>query len=262
MVASYSVLAFLAGDQKRILWRCQQLPGIASYEMTCYTWAMPRKKTPRRLQKSLKQETADAPQMAPVTELPKPFLRNSKLLYLVIAILALSALVLANKGILLAAVVDGKPIFSWELNRVLVDRYGKQTLEGMVSETLIASEARKQSVIVAPAEISAREEEIVKGLGSGMRLEEILKIQGLSKDEFDRQITMQLTVQKLLGRDLTITDADVDNFIASNRAMLVATEEAALRTEAKQAILDAHVGQKLQGWFNELKSKAKIFRFL
>lgn len=186
----------------------------------------------------------------------------AKYLYFIVALLALSALLLANKGMLLAAVVDGKPIFSWELNRVLVDRYGKQTLEGMLSERLIAGEARKQGIVVAPSDVASREEEIVKGLGSGMSLEEILKIQGLSKDEFDRQITMQLTVQKLLGKDLIITDADVDNYIATNRALLVATEEAALRAEARQAILDAHIGNKLQSWFNELKAKAKILRFL
>jgi len=187
---------------------------------------------------------------------------NTKVLYLVVALLALSALVLANKSLFLAAVVNGKPVFSWELNRVLVDRYGKQTLEGMISEKLIAGEAQKNNVVMNPAEVSTREEEIVKGLGGGMSLEEILKIQGLSKDEFDRQITLQLTVQKILGKDLTITNADIDNFIATNRATLVATEEASLRTEAKQAILDAHIGEKLQPWFNELKTKAKILRFL
>lgn len=193
---------------------------------------------------------------------PPPQKFPTKYLYLIVALLALSALVLANKGMLVAAVVDGRPIFRWELNRVLVDRYGKQTLEGMVSEALIASESRKQGVVVPPAEVAVREEEIVKGLGGGMSLEEILKIQGLSKDEFDRQITMQLTVQKLLGKDLTITEADLDNYIATNGAMLVATEEAALRAEARQAILDAHIGEKLQPWFNELKAKAKILRFL
>lgn len=186
----------------------------------------------------------------------------TKYLYLIVALLVLSAFVLANKGMLVAALVDGRPIWSWELNRVLFNRYGKQTLEGMVSETLIVGEARKQGVAVASAEVNAREEEIVKGLGGGMSLEEILKIQGLSKDEFDRQITMQLTVQKLLGKDLTITNADIDNFIATNRATLIATEEASLQMEAKQAILDAKIGEKLQPWFNELKAKTKILRFL
>lgn len=187
---------------------------------------------------------------------------NTKVLYLIALLLALSALFLANKSLLVAAVVDGRPVWSWELNRVLVDRYGKQTLEGMISEKLIAVEAQKNNVVLNPAEVSAREEEIVKGLGGGMSLEEILKIQGLSKDEFDRQITLQLTVQKILGKDLTITEADIDNFIATNRATLVATETASLRMEAKQAILDAHIGEKLQPWFNELKTKAKILRFL
>ena len=35
---------------------------------------------------------------------------------------------------LVAAVVDGRPVWSWELNSVMADRYGKQTLEGMISE--------------------------------------------------------------------------------------------------------------------------------
>lgn len=187
---------------------------------------------------------------------------NTKLLYLVVGLLALLALVLANKSMFLAAVVDGKPVFSWELNRVLVDRYGKQTLEGIISERLIAGEAKKQNVMLSPSDIKNREDEIVKGLGSGMPLEELLKIQGLSKEEFERQITLQLTVQKILGKDLVITKDDIDKFIASNRATLVATEEASLQSEAKQAILDAKIGEKLQPWFNELKAKAKILRFL
>lgn len=197
--------------------------------------------------------------MAPMADKPK---FNTKALYLIVGLLAVSALLLANKGMLVAAVVEGRPVWSWELNGVLVDRYGKQTLEGMISEKLIESEARKLGVVMTPAEVAAREEEIVKGLGGGMSLEEILKIQGLTKSEFDRQITLQLTVQKLLGKDLAITDTDVDNFIATNRATLVATEEAALKSEARQAILDAYIGEKLQPWFNELKAKAKVLRFL
>lgn len=216
---------------------------------------MATKKITRRPKKAIEEKVVVEP-----TPVQKKF--STKYLYLIVALLALSALLLANKSLLLTAVVDGKPVWSWELNRVLVDRYGKQTLEGIISEKLIAGEAQKNKVVMNPAEVSSREEEIVKGLGGGMSLEEILKIQGLSKDEFDRQITLQLTVQKILGKDLTITDADIDNFIATNRATLVATETASLRMEAKQAILDAHIGEKLQPWFNELKTKAKILRFL
>lgn len=220
---------------------------------------MATRKSAKKKTSAKKEITADM--VTTVTPVPARKL-NTKILYLVVALLALLALVLANKSVFLAAVVDSKPIFSWELNRVLVDRYGKQTLEGMISEQLIANEAKKQNANVSPGDVKSREEEIVKGLGNGMPLEELLKIQGLSKDEFDRQITLQLTVQKILGKDLVITKDDIDTFIASNRATLVATEEAALQVEAKQAILDAKIGEKLQPWFNELKAKTKILRFL
>lgn len=158
--------------------------------------------------------------------------------------------------------VNGRPIWRWELNRVLQQRYGKQTLEALVSERLIQGEAAKQGVVVSPAEVRSKEEEIVKDLGGTVRLEEILKIQGVTKGEFDQQVTMQLMLQKLLTKDLTITDADIERYIATNRALLVATEEAAIREEARRAILEAHISEKLQPWFNDLKAKAKILRFL
>ena len=67
---------------------------------------------------------------------------------------------------------------------------------------------------------------------------------------------------KTLGKNIEITENDVNNFIATNRAVLVATDEAGLKSEAKQAIFDQKVGEKFQSWFTELKDKAKVLRFL
>ena len=187
---------------------------------------------------------------------------NTKILYVVVALLALSALLLANKGLLVAAVVDGKPIFRWDLTRVLTSRFGNQTLEGMITEHLIASEARKTGVSVTEGELGARKAEILKSVGGSMSLEDVLKVQGISKEEFESQLRLQLTVQKILGQGVEITDKDIDQFIATNKAALAATEPAALRAEARQAILESKVSEKLQPWFAELKKRAKILRFL
>lgn len=185
-----------------------------------------------------------------------------KVLVGVIILLAVSAFFLANKGLLVAAVVNGKPIWRWDLNTILTARYGKQTLEGMISEKLIADAANKASVAVSPAEIVQKEQEVVRGLGENVNIDDLLKYQGVSRKEFDDQIKLQLTVQKILGKDIQITDGDISNFIATNRATLVATEEGALRVEAKQVILETKIGEKVQPWFTTLKDKAKILRFL
>lgn len=187
---------------------------------------------------------------------------NTKLLYLIVLVLALGALLLTNKSLLVSAVVNGKPIWSWQLNKTMSSRFGKQTLEGMISESLIADEARKSGVVVAQSDIDAKQAEVLKSLGGNVKLDDLLKYQGMTKSDFDNQIRLQLTVQKILGKDMVISDTDVDNFIASNAAQLVATEEAMMRTEARQAIMDQKIGEKLQPWFLELKQKAKILRFL
>lgn len=188
---------------------------------------------------------------------PKP-----RFVYFIILIVGLSLLFLTNKGMLIAAVVDGRPIFRWQLNKVLVNRFGKQILENMVSEQLVANEARKAGVSVSKTDVLQKEQEIVKGLGSNVNLEDLLKFQGMTQVDFDNQVRVQLTVEKVLGKDISITEPDIDNFIATNRALLVATEQAELKAEARQAIMSQKIGEKLQPWFNELKDKAKILRFL
>ena len=144
----------------------------------------------------------------------------------------------------------------------MTQRFGQQSLEGMISEALIEEEAMKQNVQVLPKDVTAKEDEIVKNLGGGVKLEDLLKFQGITKEDFDQQVKLQLLVQKILGSDIVITDKDVDMYIATSSARLTATEPAALKEEAKQAILDSKIGEKVQEWFTALKDKAKVVRLL
>lgn len=193
---------------------------------------------------------------------PEPKFSNKKI-YIVVLLLAVGALLLAiNKGWVIAALVNGRPIFRWQLNSILVSRFGQQTLEGLIGEMLIADAAATSGVNVSPAEIEAKQQEVVKGLGGNVKIEDLLRFQGMTKSDFDNQIRLQLMVEKLLSRDLVISDADIDNFIATSSATLTATEPGKLRDEARQAIISQKVSERLQTWFLELKDKAKITRFL
>lgn len=181
---------------------------------------------------------------------------------LLVVILGLIAIFVSNKGLLVAAVVNGRPIFRWQLTRVLTSRFGGQTLESMISQALIDAEARKAGISVSGEEIVKKESDLVKSLGGNVSIDDVLKYQGMTKADFEDQLRLQLTVEKLLGKDITITDADIDTYIATNESTLTATTEAELREEAKQAIFSQQVNDKLQTWFTDLRSKAKILRFL
>lgn len=191
----------------------------------------------------------------------KRFPFGARRIALVVLVLGIIGVLYANKGLFIAAVVDGKPIFRWELNQVLSDRFGQQTLDGMISEYIVDGEAKKQGVVVTQAEIDTKVKEVVASLG-GASLDELLKYQGTTKAEFEKQIRLQLLVEKMLGRDVTVTDEEVAEYAASNAATLTATDEAGIAKEARAAITSQKINEKLQAWFGALRTKAKIMRFI
>jgi foldase protein PrsA len=178
-----------------------------------------------------------------------------------VVLLALGAF-LGSRGYIVAALVNGKPLFRWDLERSLVTRFGAQTLESMISERLIADTAAKQGINIAKEEVEGKMNELMKSLGPDVKIEDLLKYQGMTKSDFESQIKLQLTVEKLLGKDVAVTDGEIDEFITKNRETMTATDEAALRAEAKTALESQKISEKIQPWFAELKAKAKIVRLV
>lgn len=179
-----------------------------------------------------------------------------------VLVVAFVILLAANKGWVVAAVVNGQPIFSWQLDSTLRARYGQQTLEGMIGEMLIADQAKKAGVSVTQQDITQKQQEVLASLGSNVSLDDFLKFQGMSKDDFNHQLMVQIEVERLLTKGLTISDNDINNYIATNRATLTATDPAKLKEEAKAAIINNVVSDKLQTWFSALRAKANVVKFL
>lgn len=208
------------------------------------------------------EETLELPEEnLMVNESPKKGITKRGLL-IVLVILLLSAWFWTHKSWLVVAIVNNRPIFSWEFNTVMTNRFGQQTLEGMISEALIQNEAKKAGVSVNQADIDTKVTQLLKSFGADVKLDDLLKFQGMTRSDFDKQIKIQLMVQKILEKDIKITDKEIDDFILTNKSSLTASQPAELREEAKQAILEQQIGAKAQQWFTELKNNAKIVKFL
>ncbi|MFZ2025599.1 MAG: hypothetical protein WAV51_04950 [Microgenomates group bacterium] len=167
-----------------------------------------------------------------------------------------------NRGLIIAAVVNNKLIFRSTVNKALVSRYGTQTLENMITEQLISDEAAKQKVTVSKEEIEAKEQEILASFGGNVTLEEVLSYQGMTKEDFDQQIKLQMQLTKIIGKDITITDDEVTTYIADNPSTLIATDSDGMQKEAREAILTQKVSEQLQTWYAALKEKAKVYRLM
>jgi hypothetical protein len=193
---------------------------------------------------------------------PASFVKTRGRWVAVAVIIFLVGFFLVKQGYIVAAMVNGSPIFRWELNSQLSHRFGEQTLESMITEELIMGAAQKEGIVVTADDVNAKITSITQTLGPNVNLEELLRYQGMTRADFEGQVRLQLTVEKMLSRDVTVTDDEVSSFITENRDTMIATDEAALAVEARDAVMSQKTSEKMQPWLMELRENAKISKFL
>lgn len=179
---------------------------------------------------------------------------------LILAVLALLGYFYKDKFV--AAMVNGKPVFRYQLNQRLNASFGKETLENIIVEKLIKEEAKKKNIIVASEEISAEIGKLEQNLGGGMKIEDALKLQGVSLEDFKKQLMIRFQVNKILDAEITVDDEEVEDYIKGNAENMVATGEAERKIEALKIIKEEKISGRIQTWVQELLGKAKISRFL
>lgn len=192
----------------------------------------------------------------------KKFGIKTPVLILLVLIIVLGLLGFLFKDRFLVATINGRPVFRHELDQRLISTYGKEALENLIVEKLIKEEAKKSGVNVSEQEVSEEEKRLEASLGEGVTLEDALKFQGVSLADFRKQLELRLQLNKILEKQITISDEEVDKFIKENEKTLVASGEAERKTEAREQLKEQKINESLQTWIEELLAKAKITRLL
>ncbi len=222
------------------------------------------KKLKKSTAKRIKTETAaieavKMPEVQPDIRIHK---RPSNKVGFILTLVLIAFILLVRKGYLVAAMVNGKPIFSWSVTKVLTDRFGAQQLESMITEDLIRQEALKQGVTVNQEEIDRKADAMTSKFGEGVSLDDILSFQGMTRDEFDRQMSLQIMIEKILSKDVVFSDKDLDMYIATNSALFTATSSAQNREQAKNVLLENTVSGQVTQWIQDVKDRSQIYRFM
>lgn len=217
-----------------------------------------------------KSETSIANTIAssPVSNMSTSTLRSFKLskrtLLGIIAIVAVGWLLYTFKGLLVAATVNGQPITRFELIRELEQQGGKQTLNSLITKTLIQQEAKKQKVTVSDKDIDAEVKQIEGSLSQqGQSLDQALAMQGMTKDVLREQIRIRKIVEKMAAKDVRVTEREVSEYIEKNKDSLPQEGDIeSLKKTVTEQLKQQKQSQAIQNWLSNLQSKAKITYFI
>lgn len=164
---------------------------------------------------------------------------------------------------LIVATVNGQPISRWQLTDQLIKRFGDQLLENIINERLILAAIRQKGIFITAQEIEARVKEVEKRLGGKLTLDDALKAQGLSKEDFKRQIEIQLSIDRLFDKEASVSSKEIDEYLTKNSsAYKDATDPGAVNEEVRNVLRQQKIADLFDSWFAEIRKNAKISKFL
>ena len=184
-------------------------------------------------------------------------------LILIIVIIILGAALYYFRGLFVAAVVNGQPISRLSVVQQSEKQTGKQTLDTLVRDALIEQEAKKENVTVSDKEVNDQINLLQSNLQKqGQTLSQVLATQGMSEDDLKNLIRLDQLVQKMVGKNITVSDKEVNDYIAQNKSSLPSTDETTLKKEAKAQLLQQKTNAAVQTWLANIQKQANIVYFV
>lgn len=218
-----------------------------------------RPKAPRKSKKSTASTKSSSLLQSELSLIKNyPVAAGASLLGLIIALL----LAFPFRSLVVPAIVNGKPIFSWKYVNELHKTAGQQVLDRMISEILVEQEVAKQGIQVTQDEINQQISQIEEQFGEESGgLETVLSLQGLTRDEFVKQLRLNLSLEKLVKGTIEISEEDIAEELTTNAEIYQDLSEIDAATTAAENLRSGRLQDSFQGWFQDIRNNANIKNF-
>lgn len=207
-------------------------------------------------------EVIEAPEISTAEIQQATKIKKSYVVWIIIALIVVGFLYIF-RGWIVAAIVNGQPITRLQVIKELERQNGKQVLNSLITRSLILQEARKNGVTVSSTEIDTEIKKYDDNFKKqGQSLDTVLAQQGMTRQDLREQIIIQKSLDKMLGKDIKISDKEVQDYIDKNKDSLPQGQNAAdLKTSVKQQLYQQKLNEKISPWIQNLQKNAKIIYF-
>lgn len=175
-------------------------------------------------------------------------------------VVAIAGLLYYFRGQFVVAIVNGKPVTRYELVKELESQAGQKTLDVLITKTLLLQEAKKKNISVSQQEVDDEIKKLEADFTkNGQNLNQLLLMQGMTREALAEQIKLQKLAEKLVENDVTVSDQEVADYLKQNTELLSKDktpqeQEAEVRDQLKQQKLS----EKIQELLGKLRDSAKI----
>ena len=195
----------------------------------------------------------------------KKILKTLSIVAVIVLVLgSLSMFVYSYKHLFVVGRVNGKFITRMELNKLLLNAYGKSGFDELVTQKLVEKEITEKSITVSSEQLKERKEQISAQIeeGQGVTLEQYLKMQDIQEAEFDSNITQQLSIEMLFSDKVDVSEEEIDEFLETYGAQLGDGTDEEKRAQVVDILIGQQIGTLFQQWLEDSKNSADISNYL
>ena len=116
------------------------------------------------------------------------------------------------------ATVNGEKISQDELNEAMLNLYGSEVLNTLISNKVIGLEGEKEKIEVAEEEIQAELDELIEMYGGEESFQSIIESNNLSEEMFREDIRIYKLTSKLMEKEIEITDEEISTYFEENKS--------------------------------------------
>jgi foldase protein PrsA len=134
----------------------------------------------------------------------------------------------------------------------------------LVRNLLIEQEANKQHITVSDKEVDDEIKKIQDNLSKqGQKIDQVLKAQKMTTQDLRRLVRLDKLVGKMVGKDIKVSDKEVNDYIAKNKDVLPQNaNKDQLKKQVADQIKTQKTNEKVRTWLSDMQSKAHIQYFV
>lgn len=220
-----------------------------------------KKKTQIR---KISKVTKDLPARSTHSVLPQNSRKVVKYGLLIAALFLVGVLAYLGKGLFVVALVDGKPISRFALDRELEKQGGKQTLDDLITKTLIGTEAKKVGITVTNEDVQVEIKKISNQVqAQGTTLDAALAMQGTTLATLEDNIRIQKTVEGLLKDKLVVSEDEIKTYFDENKASYGTDPKYdELKETIRQQLSQQKLSTEFKSWIDSIRAETGITYFV
>jgi foldase protein PrsA len=156
------------------------------------------------------------------------FIKQNKKLVFVIGVLILAIGVFLSLALTkdkAIAKINGDSISKDELYDVMVEQYGAATVEQLIADKIVASEAKKQKITISDEELNKEVDKLKESYGGEEVFNQVLASNNTTVDVLKEDLKNYLTMRKLIEPQIEITDEELKTYFDENKDSLGEAEQ-------------------------------------